>query len=272
MVRLSYVVWCTWMTIASLLVDQATTTRDNTEHIQPTFDTTTPNITRVQVNSNAFLHCAVQNLKEDTEVAWIRKRDLHILSIGENVYTSDDRIKVNRKESETDWVLGIRFVQERDSGVYECQVTLPSGQVKSRSVHLDVVTPEAIILSTDEYRIEKGSLISLVCILENALLPPEYVFWYQNDRMINYDTARGVTVTTMQGKKTSSRLNIQNAQPHHTGNYTCKPSSATPATIQLFVLDDQTEALHTDGAEKQGRLIEELLLWVAGIMVVVLPH
>ena len=80
-------------------------------------------------------------------------------------------------------------------------MTLANGKVKSRSVHLDVVTPEAIILSTDEYRIEKGSLISLVCILENALLPPEYVFWYQNDRMINYDTARGVTVTTMQGKK-----------------------------------------------------------------------
>ena len=89
------------------------------------------------------------------------------------------------------------------------QVTTSNGQVKSHSVHLDVVTPEAIILSTDEYRIEKGSLISLVCILENALLPPEYVFWYQNDRMINYDTGRGVTVTTTQGKKTSSRLNIQ---------------------------------------------------------------
>ena len=89
------------------------------------------------------------------------------------------------------------------------QVTTSNGQVKSRSVHLDVVPPEAIILSTDEYRIEKGSLISLVCILENALLPPEYVFWYQNDRMINYDTSRGVTVTTTQGKKTSSRLNIQ---------------------------------------------------------------
>ena len=70
------------------------------------------------------------------------------------------------------------------------QVTMSNGQVKSRSVHLNVVTPEAIILSTDEYRIEKGSLISIVCILENALLPPEYVFWYQNDRMINYDTGR----------------------------------------------------------------------------------
>ena len=88
--------------------------------------------------------------------------------------------------------------------LYFFKVTMSNGQVKSRSVHLDVVTPEAIILSTDEYRIEKGSLISLVCILENALLSPEYVFWYQNDRMINYDT-----VTTIQGKKTRSRLNIQ---------------------------------------------------------------
>ena len=91
------------------------------------------------------------------------------------------------------------------------KVTMSNGQVKSRSVHLDVVTPEAIILSTDEYRIEKGSLISLVCILENALLPPEYVFWYQNDRMINYDsgTPPTVTVTTTQGNKTISRRNIQ---------------------------------------------------------------
>ena len=85
---------------------------------------------------------------------------------------------------------------------------MSNGQIKSRSVTLEVVTPEAIILATDEYRIEQGSLISLVCILENSLLPPEYVFWYQNDRMINYDNNRGVTVTTIQGKKTSSRLNI----------------------------------------------------------------
>ena len=69
-----------------------------------------------------------------------------------------------------------------------------------------MVTPEAIILSTDEYRIEKGALISLVCILENALLPPDYVFWYQNNRMINYDTARGVTDTTMLGETYSKEM------------------------------------------------------------------
>ena len=147
------------------------------------------------------------------------------MSVGDTVYTSDDRVLVSHREDSADWVLQFKFVRERDEGIYECQVgevfslrwsvfmcfkvTMSNGQVKSRSVHLDVVTPEAIILSTDEYRIEKGSLISLVCILENALLPPEYVFWYQHDRMINYDTGRGVTVTTTQGKKTSSRLNIQ---------------------------------------------------------------
>ena len=31
---------------------------------------------------------------------------------------------------------------------------------------------------------------------------------------------------------------ICSAQPHHSGNYTCKPSSSTPASIQLFVLGE----------------------------------
>ena len=146
------------------------------------------------------------------------------MSVGETVYTTDDRVGVTRKKDSTDWQLQFKFVKERDEGTYECQVasslsvlqpyivtiqvTMSNGQIKSRSVNLEVVTPEAIILATDEYRIEQGSLISLVCILENSLLPPEYVFWYQNERMINYDNNRGVTVTTIQGKKTSSRLNI----------------------------------------------------------------
>jgi len=263
--ELAPALWCTCILASLLLVDQATTSRDN---VEPDFDTSTPNVTRVQVDSNAFLHCSVVNLQEESQVSWIRRRDWHIMSVGETIFTTDDRVQVTRREGETDWVLGFKFVKERDEGMYECQVTLANGKVKSRSVHLDVVTPEAIILSTDEYRIEKGSLISLVCILENALLPPEYVFWYQNDRMINYDTARGVTVTTMQGKKTSSRLNIQNAQPRHSGNYTCKPSSSIPASIQLFVLDDVTGALHTDTAHPTAPasylLIVFLLILITG--------
>ena len=89
------------------------------------------------------------------------------MSVGETVYTSDDRVLVSHRDDSADWVLQFKFVRERDEGIYECQVgcnvvckvyilclfqvTMSNGQVKSRSVHLDVVTPEAIILSTDEY-------------------------------------------------------------------------------------------------------------------------
>ena len=139
-----------------------------------------------------------------------------------------------------------------------------SGHIKSRQVELVVVTPEALILGKEEYHIEQGSIISLVCIIENSLLTPEYVFWYQDDRMINYDTNHGVQVQTTVGKKTSSRLNIKrsadgvhsavtrkkqkyvcfffSALPHHSGNYTCQPSSAIPASIQVFVLGKQYPA------------------------------
>jgi len=53
------------------------------------------------------------------------------------------------------------------------------------------------------------------------------------------------------------------AQPQHTGNYTCSPSSSTPASIQLFVLDDKTGAL-TDSADwnKFNRLLLFLPLFL----------
>jgi hypothetical protein len=63
-----------------------------------------------------------------------------------------------------------------------------------------------------------------------------YVFWYHDDRMVNYDTKRGITVFTSNGPdKTQSRFNIREATPKDSGNYTCKPSNTMPASIQVFV-------------------------------------
>ena len=90
--------------------------------------------------------------------------------------------------------------------------------------------------------------------------------------MVNYDSGRGVSVTTIKGtssssstghhgmgsssdskdygnivnegggvrvgsadKSTKSRLIITEANPKDSGNYTCKPSNAVPASIQVFV-------------------------------------
>ena len=43
----------------------------------------------------------------------------------------------------------------------------------SRKVHLSVVRPEAFILGGDEYHIDRGSQISLVCVIEKAPTPPQ---------------------------------------------------------------------------------------------------
>ena len=52
------------------------------------------------------------------------------------------------------------------------QVSTNTG-ILSRKIHLRIVTPEAFILGGDEYHIDRGSQISLVCVIENAPTPPQ---------------------------------------------------------------------------------------------------
>ena len=56
------------------------------------------------------------------QISWVRLRDWHILTNGVITYTSDSRFAILHKEGTYDWVLQIKYVQERDAGVYECQV------------------------------------------------------------------------------------------------------------------------------------------------------
>ena len=71
----------------------------------------------------------------------------------------------------------IKHVQANDSGSYECQVTMEDGGIRSHQVELKVETPEAFILADEEYHIDTGSSLSLVCIIEKATEAPAYVFW-----------------------------------------------------------------------------------------------
>ena len=60
--------------------------------------------------------------------------------------------------------------------------------------------------------------------------------------MINYDSERGISVTTTPGRKTHSQLFIQRADVSDSGNYTCAPSSSLPATITVFVSGEEKVA------------------------------
>ncbi|GLH07254.1 Lachesin [Gryllus bimaculatus] len=87
----------------------------------PYFDFNVPRNVTTAVGQTAFLHCRVEQLG-DKGVSWIRKRDLHILTAGILTYTSDARFTVIRPDKSENWTLQIKFPQQRDAGIYECQV------------------------------------------------------------------------------------------------------------------------------------------------------
>lgn len=57
------------------------------------------------------------------KVSWIRKRDLHILTVGILTYTNDQRFQSVHADGSDEWILKISSSQPRDSDIYECQVS-----------------------------------------------------------------------------------------------------------------------------------------------------
>lgn len=87
-------------------------------------------------------------------------------------------------------------------------------------------------MGAPDLHLRAGSSLRLVCTLRQSTEPPSYVFWYHEKRMINYD--QGVQVIA---DRSSSVLLLQEADKSHNGNYTCSPSNAIPASINVHVLN-----------------------------------
>jgi hypothetical protein len=58
------------------------------------------------------------------QVSWVRRKDdeLHLLTFGLYTYSSDSRYSLDYLNP-NDWRLHIQFANERDEGLYECQVS-----------------------------------------------------------------------------------------------------------------------------------------------------
>ncbi|KAI8116137.1 Zwei Ig domain protein zig-8 [Lucilia cuprina] len=83
-------------------------------------DINSRNVTTV-ADETAILKCRVKN-KGNRTVSWMRKRDLHILTTNIYTYTGDQRFSVIHPPGSDDWDLKIEYAQQRDSGIYECQL------------------------------------------------------------------------------------------------------------------------------------------------------
>lgn len=214
-----------------------------TGHAAPSFDPATPRNVTTQLGQTVYLSCMVNNLGDKT-VTWIRRKDLHVLTVGLDTYVQDPRFQAIHLERSNDWALQIRYAQLNDQGLYECQVS--SDPKMSLFVRLRVLVARAEIVgaSSGQLFLKTGSTINLTCEISQSPEPPVFVFWYHNERMINYDEAAKSHILVRKAGRNAavSRLLVHDAVPSDSGNYTCGPSNADATSVAVFVLNGEKPA------------------------------
>ncbi|XP_055602899.1 uncharacterized protein LOC129751430 isoform X2 [Uranotaenia lowii] len=226
---------------------------------KPFFDDVSPRNVTTIVDDMAVLKCRVKH-KGDRTVSWMRKRDLHILTSDIFTYTGDQRFSVIHPPDSDDWDLKIEYAQQRDSGIYECQVnTEPKINL---AVNLDVSAARAKIIGSQEVHVKKGSTISLSCVVN---VHASSISWYHGSSVVDFDSARGgISLETEKTDGgTSSRLMLTRATLRDSGNYTCVPSGAVSASVQVHVLNgEHPAAMQTSGSRTPDLRLRHLMLFV----------
>ncbi|VVC28970.1 Immunoglobulin subtype,Immunoglobulin-like domain,Immunoglobulin-like fold,Immunoglobulin subtype [Cinara cedri] len=236
------------------------------EKVVPYFDETVTHVNiTVQIGANIDLHCKVNRLNDKT-VSWVRRAGdkMQLLSFGHHVYSTDQRYELLFKDP-NDWQLRISYLNERDAGHYECQVS--THPPIAFTVYLAIIVPHLEI--TDERGVEVkdkfyfvGSTIELKCYITKVPQPSQFIIWRHESTTLNYDTSRGgISVKTdilFDGAK--SILIVANAQISDSGKYTCSLTDIASTSVTVHVLNGETPAaMQHGGSNRCGRLHS---LWV----------
>ncbi|KAH8372162.1 hypothetical protein KR093_010352 [Drosophila rubida] len=228
------------------------------------FGTENSTVVTTQIGATAHVPCTVHHIGEGV-VSWIRKKDYHLLTVGLTTYSSDERFSATHLKHSEDWTLQIKFVQQRDAGVYECQVS--THPPTSIFLHLSVVEARAEISGPPIRYLTPGSTLRLQCRVVQNTEASEYIFWYHDNRMINYDIDRGINVSTEPDFQ-SSELTIQRTRREHSGNFTCVASNTQPASVLVHIFKGDNPAAmyhgHVGGSTKTTqRQLHNLMVVIA---------
>ncbi|XP_045621125.1 protein amalgam isoform X2 [Procambarus clarkii] len=229
--------------------------------LKPHFDNSTSSRVIGAVGRTAYLHCRVKHLG-DRAVTWIRKQDVHVLTVGLFTYTTDDRFTALHSEGSDDWTLRIASAQISDSGTYECQISTEPKM--SRAFKLQVVEAEAHVVGPREIHMVSGSNINLTCSVTGSPEPPQYIYWYRGITLINYSSRGGISVVTDKHSRTS-RLVVIRATTADSGNYTCAPANAEPASVSVYILNGEHPAAMQGGDSTSVHCQSLLALLLLGL-------
>ncbi|KAK8748626.1 hypothetical protein OTU49_015900, partial [Cherax quadricarinatus] len=145
-----------------------------------------------QAGTTANLPCVILNRADHETVSWIRLRDYHLITVGRQTYSKDDRFSVTYNRHLNEWTLHLRYAQARDAGQYLCQLSTHPPMVFISTLTITEASSE--IAGGPEMYVQEGSAVVLDCTLHQHTQTPVYVFWYHNRTMINFDTNRQVSV------------------------------------------------------------------------------
>ncbi|XP_075215366.1 inactive tyrosine-protein kinase 7-like [Lycorma delicatula] len=229
----------------------------------PYFDLNVPRNVTTAVGQSAFLHCRVEHLG-DKAVSWIRKRDLHILTAGVLTYTSDQRFQVIRPDRSGNWTLLIKFPQKRDTGIYECQVNTEPKM--SLAFWLNVIESKATILGGSEVYVRRGSSVTLNCVISQGPHDLGTVFWYRGSSPLH--SGPHLQIDTHWTDGLTSKLTIPSALPTHSGNYSCVPTTADSASVNVHVINGEHPAAMQHGNNAWTRAVSTSCLTLCTSIIV----
>ncbi|XP_012278572.2 neurotrimin-like [Orussus abietinus] len=196
-----------------------------------------------QKGRNAMLPCKPDNLNAGI-VTWVKRRGRQLLTVGTDTHSVNKRFRI--EPSTSNWALVILGVKQEDAGLYECQVaTHPVQQI---FVRLRVIKAYSLIPGAPDLHVKQGSSLRLECHLMSATESPIYVFWYHEERMINYEEPGVKVELTTNG----SILIVENTKPNHEGKYTCNPDNATPASIMVHVIEEEEKPAAMHGGDRRN--------------------
>lgn len=158
--------------------------------------TSSSNMTVVYTYTGGTAHidCGVNLQGSDTVISWVRRRDLHIITIASITYTADRRFSCTHLEDENVWRLSIKAATVADSGQYECQM---STEPKiSKLFRLNVTDAMSRIQSGPSIYVKEGSVLNLTCVFSGHVTSAKHIHWWRGSELLNTADRGGISIVS----------------------------------------------------------------------------
>lgn len=108
----------------------------------------------------------------------------------------------------------------------------------SRYILLFFTESKAQIQGPSDLYVKTGSSVTLVCTISQGPHDLGTVFWYRDEHPIQSETHHKprVTIETEWSDTLTSKLRITSALTTDSGNYTCVPTVASSASVNIHVI------------------------------------